>query len=339
MSLLKRKIPLDEIEDFIAEEEEEEEQNDDGSYEEDNEFVGPSGTATPLDESEIQHVVNQVVRLFLSRELNGRTTRPDVIRKHIKHNLGRKITTEKLIQQANIILTEVYGLKIEEVPTIKREDKKSLKSRKVTSDKNPYIVTSSLLSKSRAILGELWNKNLAKNVKKIDIGGNKFFLPKYSITSVPGSHYELVKTGIMLVIISHIILNENHVSESALLKTLHKFGISSNLNVKNSNFNLNSQELLKELVNKDYILKNVIKGRTELENIFDYSIGQRSLVEFSPQGVFDYIKVIYGNKFDSTIAERALVTIERAYGVALNNTEENNEGEGSTEANSQEGSE
>ena len=339
MSLLKRKIPLDEIEDFIAEEEEEEEQNDDGSYEEDNEFVGPSGTAKPLDESEIQHVVNQVVRLFLSRELNGRTTRPDVIRKHIKHNLGRKITTEKLIQQANIILTEVYGLKIEEVPTIKREDKKSLKSRKVTSDKNPYIVTSSLLSKSRAILGELWNKNLAKNVKKIDIGGNKFFLPKYSITPVPGSHYELVKTGIMLVIISHIILNENHVSESALLKTLHKFGISSNLNVKNSNFNLNSQELLKELVNKDYILKNVIKGRTELENIFDYSIGQRSLVEFSPQGVFDYIKVIYGNKFDSTIAERALVTIERAYGVALNNTEENNEREGSTEANSQEGSE
>lgn len=339
MSLLKRKIPLDEIEDFIAEEEEEGEQNDDGSYEEDNEFVGPSGTATPLDESEIQHVVNQVVRLFLSRELNGRTTRPDVIRKHIKHNLGRKITTEKLIQQANIILTEVYGLKIEEVPTIKREDKKSLKSRKVTSDKNPSIVTSSLLSKSRAILGELWNKNLAKNVKKIDIGGNKFFLPKYSITSVPGSHYELVKTGIMLVIISHIILNENHVSESALLKTLHKFGISSNLNVKNSNFNLNSQELLKELVNKDYILKNVIKGRTELENIFDYSIGQRSLVEFSPQGVFDYIKVIYGNKFDSTIAERALVTIERAYGVALNNTEENNEREGSTEANSQEGSE
>ena len=100
---------------------------------------------------------------------------------------------------------------------------------------------------------------------------------------------------------------------------------------------MNSQELLKELVNKDYILKNVIKGRTELENIFDYSIGQRSLVEFSPQGVFDYIKVIYGNKFDSTIAERALVTIERAYGVALNNTEENNEREGSTEANSQEG--
>ena len=61
------KIPLDEIEDFIAEEEEEGEQNDDGSYEEDNEFVGPSGTATPLDESEIQHVVNQVVRLFFER--------------------------------------------------------------------------------------------------------------------------------------------------------------------------------------------------------------------------------------------------------------------------------
>ena len=37
--------------------------------------------------------------------------------------IWEKITTEKLIQQANIILTEVYGLKIEEVPTIKREDK------------------------------------------------------------------------------------------------------------------------------------------------------------------------------------------------------------------------
>ena len=90
MSLLKRKIPLDEIEDFIAEEEEEE-QNDDGSYEEDNEFVGPSGTATPLDESEIQHVVNQVVRLFLSRELNGRTTRPDVIRNILSIIWGEKL--------------------------------------------------------------------------------------------------------------------------------------------------------------------------------------------------------------------------------------------------------
>ena len=55
-------------------------------------------------------------------------------------------------------------------PNNKKRRQKSLKSRKVTSDKNPYIVTSSLLSKSRAILGELWNKNLAKNVKKIDIG-------------------------------------------------------------------------------------------------------------------------------------------------------------------------
>lgn len=340
----RNKISLNELSEFV-----EEDDNYDEDYNNlDNDFFdSPAGGAggddedvneatSNVDDGEMQHVINQVVRLALTRELNGKKIRSDHIAKYIKHNFGRKLTSLKLIEEANIILKEVYGLSIEEISSTNTTNNKqkikpdkeqpATKIRKTTTSgsKGPYVIVCNLLSESRNILGELWNKDLRISFKKSDITSRLFFLPEYEKTPAPGSHYELVKTGIMLVIISMVILNENHIQEVILFKKLKKFGISDNLNQKNSNINMNAKDLLNDLTDKDYLLRKKLKGRTELEDIYDYSLGKRSLVEFSPQGVFEYIKIIYGDDYDSSIAERALVTIEKAYGVALVEADESN---------------
>ncbi|KAL6451840.1 hypothetical protein SBY92_003148 [Candida maltosa Xu316] len=322
----KRKIPLAELEDLDNDDDYQEVINDDVDfYGNQTPSMHESKVATPIDEGEIDHVVSQVVRLFLTRELLGKPSKPDVIRKFVKHNLGRKFTTDMLIQQADVVLKDVYGLAIQETPNLNNAKKQPKKPRKAAGERNAFIVVSDLSPQARNVLGELWQRDLARVTKKTDINTSKFFLPKYNKSCIPGSHHQLVKDGIMLVIISIIILNENHIQEDALLKSLRKVGLPPSLNVKNSNLNMNTVELIKELKDHDYLSENVIKGSSESENIIDYSLGKRSLVEFTPHGVFEYIKIIYGDRFDTSVAERALVTIERAYGVVLNTNEESKE--------------
>ncbi|RCK59307.1 Non-structural maintenance of chromosome element 3 [Candida viswanathii] len=337
------KISLQDLSDFVEDDEGdqyEEEYNDRGNdfFESRAESLDNSNRATPVDDAEMQHVISQVVRLALSRELAGKNIRSDNIAKYIRHNFGRKVTTGKLIEEANAVLKLVYGLTIEDVSSSNTTDKQktkpekeqpATKMRKTASSKGPYIIVSNLLAESRNILGELWNRDLRTTFKRSDLGGRKFFLPDYERTLAPGANYDLVKTGIMLVVISMVILNENHIQETTLFRKLRKFGILDDLNRKNSNINMNAKDLLNDLTQKEYLLRKKLKGRTELEDIFDYSLGKRSLVEFSPQGVFEYIKMIYGDNYDSNIAERALVTIERAYGVAVveaNESTNNNDG-------------
>lgn len=345
----RNKISLQELDDFVDDDNNEEYNE---NYQQDADFFDPrvgddsTGQNTPVfDDGEMKHVVNQVVRLALAKELNGKKLRTDHIAKAIKHNFGRKVTGNVLIKEAKKILQEVYGLSLEDVSsstdkqkTKPESDQPATKMRK-TSGKGPYVMVSTLLVQSRNILGELWNKDLRISFKKPDLTSKGFFLPLYEKTPAPGSHYDLVKTGIMLLIISMIILNENHIQETILLTKLKKFGISDNLNQKNSNINMNSKDLLNDLTDKEYLLRKKLKGRTELEDIHDYSLGKRSLAEFTPQGVFEYIKIIYGDSYNSTIAEKTLVTIEKAYGVALNEAVDNNNNNNNADTNEEQAEE
>ena len=102
---------------------------------------------------------------------------------------------------------------------------------------------------------------------------------------------------------------------------------------------MNSKDLLNDLTDKEYLLRKKLKGRTELEDIHDYSLGKRSLAEFTPQGVFEYIKIIYGDSYNSTIAEKTLVTIEKAYGVALNEAVDNNNNNNNADTNEEQAEE
>ncbi|KAK6200186.1 MAGE family-domain-containing protein [Scheffersomyces amazonensis] len=266
----------------------------------------------------LNEAVGQVIRIVLGRDVRDQFIRREHFAQAVNTNT-RRFHLDTVIAEADNVLQEVYGLKLVEVPVIKKDKKSSRSlSQKITKTKQPYMVVNCLSSESQQILGELWQKSsdfLVPNER--DSSQHKFLIPKKEKTSTLLSNFELIRTGIMLYIVSFIILSENHLSEHDLIKLLKKRGIPESLSIKNSNINMNSVEIINDLTKREYLLKDIKKGATESENIIDYSLGRRSLIEFTPQCVFEYFKVLFGDKFDSTTAERIVVTIHRAYGVEL----------------------
>ncbi|EGW35459.1 uncharacterized protein SPAPADRAFT_58693 [Spathaspora passalidarum NRRL Y-27907] len=279
----------------------------------------PNRSETGTPSHELQHIVNKVIRLVLTRESKGQLIRREHINQIINDRKNRSY--DVVLKEVTVALEEAYGLTLVETPIIKKKGDTS-KAKKVLKPKQPYAVVNCLTPEARNLLGDIWEKSLGTFTKNDDLGQSKFYVPRYSKSKLPTSNYELVKNGILLVIVSLIILSENHISESELFRNLRKFGISTNLNVKNSSLNMNIQELLNDLIRREYLNKNITKGRIESENVVEYTLGRRSLIEFPPQSCFEYIKKIFGENFDTGMAERTLVTIERAYGVALVNESE-----------------
>ncbi|CAI5759351.1 unnamed protein product [Candida verbasci] len=333
----KKRIPIDEL-DFEERQEEfvenrpspsrkkrkvKGQRDSDDDYEENGETATPNNNQdsngpdlnASLDD-EIQHYVNRFIRVCLTKELKGQFIRKEQIRESISCS-NKKISTDKIITQTNKKLDEIYGLQIIETPNVEKKEKTKKKTsiNSTSSAKKPYGLVSTLKPKCKEVLGELWNKNTGKLKKEIN--STQFFLPKYEKSNLPISNIELVKSGMMILIVCLIILNENHLYEINLIKYLKKFGISDSVNIKNSNISMNLQEFLKDLEARNYLNKEVMKGATEADNLIDYSLGRRSLIEFSPEDCFQFIKLIYGDDFSTTIAERSLVTIQRCYNVLL----------------------
>ncbi|ABN66081.2 predicted protein, partial [Scheffersomyces stipitis CBS 6054] len=258
-------------------------------------------------ESEIQSTVNRVVRLILGRELKSQFIRREKISSEVntkRHGL------DLIIKRVNAELEKVYGLTLVETPPEKKSRVTKTTNVKV---KQPFAIVSCLEPKSKKVLGELWQTSTNVN-PEADAHGSKYFVPKYKKTEGPLSNIELVRTGIMLYIVSMLILAENYLSEDDLERGMERMGISKDSNKRNSNLGMNLQELVSDLIKKDYINKEVSKGTVESENRVIYSLGRRSLVEFPPQAVVEYVRVLYGEKFN---ADQTVMTIERTYGVKL----------------------
>lgn len=261
----------------------------------------------------INHLVREVVRLVLGRDLRGQLIR----REHIVQAIPKTdIPIDLVLQASKNVLRDVYGVSLVETPPTKVEERKPRS--KIAKVKQPMVLVNCLEKESRQVLGELWLKSRHFEVpNNRSSGESQYLIPKYEKTDTPMANHELIKTGIMVMIVSLLILSENRLPETELIRYMKQFGISDNLNIRNSNYNLNLTELVGDLVKREYLNKEVTKGRIESETFTEYTLGRRSLVEFSPQSVFDYIKTIYGEKFDASAAERCLVTIEGTYGVSL----------------------
>ncbi|KAK6463100.1 MAGE family-domain-containing protein [Scheffersomyces coipomensis] len=288
-----------------------------GEYNENIESGAGSEVGEDDSTSKFPEAVSQAIRIVLGRDVRDQFIR----REHFSQVINTKrYPLDAVIKETNIVLEDVYGLRLVEVPMIRNEKKsnRALSSKTSAKARQPYAVINCLKLESQQVLGELWQSvEDFKVPNDRDSSSEKFFIPKKEKTNTPASNIELIKVGIMLYIVSFIILAENHLSESDLIKILKKRGLSESLNVKNSNLNLNIVELINDLTKREYLNKDVKKGATESDNIVDYSLGRRSLIEFTPQCVFEYFKVLYGPKFDDTIAERIFITVHRAYGVEL----------------------
>ncbi|KAI5950383.1 hypothetical protein KGF57_004346 [Candida theae] len=302
-------------------------------------------------EGDKAHDVNYVVKLILTKDARGQNFQKQHINQYLTN---KRFKSDLLLDDAIAILENVYGLTLVDAPTIKQEKKfQADLSKKQAKDetridandgngknvkkqppKNRFFLTSNLSKPAQEVLGELWMKPIDKSLDMSKIGDTRFFLPRYGKSKLPKSNSELVKTGIMMLITTLVVLSENHIMESQLIRSLKRFGISESENFKNTNLNMNWKEILKELVSRDYLNQVPLDAKSSStttttsssssssDKIFAISLGKRSLIEFPPSSVYEYIKTLYGSEFNEVISSRTKVTLERAYGLDWNDEEE-----------------
>lgn len=265
-------------------------------------YDGEVAINTQRTEDGLKTAVNQIIRIVLSKDMKNQYFRREHVPAEVK---VRSFGFAKLIEKVDLELQQVYGLRLVSVVTKKK--------------KVQYMLTSDLDDKKRAILGELWNNTLENNFNADLMSFTQYFLPQLKPSQLPGNNSELVKSGILFLILSLIIIAENYITEVELFDILQTFGISKNQNVRNSNYGLNLLELVNEFIKRDYLLLQIAKGSVESENVASYSLGTRATAELQPQDVYNYIKLVWGEKFDENEARKVLETIKRVYEVELIN--------------------
>lgn len=252
--------------------------------------------------------VNQIIGIILSKDMKNQYFRRDHLTSDIK---VRKFGFAKLIEKVDQELQHIYGLKLVEVES---KNKKKLQ----------YGLVSNLDDNSKSILSKLWQKTVDESFDNRSVESRQYFLPQNKSIQLPSSNSELVKLGILFLILSIIIIAENYITEVELFEILQSFGISKNQNVRNSNFGLNLSELINEYIKREYLQSSIVRGTIESENVTSYSLGLRAMIELQPQDVYNCMKQVWGKKFNENEATKVIETIKRVFNVELTNEFEHN---------------
>lgn len=264
----------------------------------------------------IEGSIASMLRTVIARSTTNRPISASLLRPAVK---GRMKLNEA-IEHLNFELAEVWGLKLQPIDSPKPNG---------PGKNSGYILVNAMSQAEKDILDQLWidvdevHENNHRNSNE-----EQFFLPKHQRDPLPSDNAELLKTGVTAMILSIIIIEQNHLSRPKLIKCLNKFGLSSNAGNKNSNLDGNILSLLEELERKEYITRAVaqtndtINGNTNSQrrkkppddNTFEfYNLGSRALLEFTPMSFYNFIKEIYGSRFDSSTKDKVLITLQRAF--------------------------
>lgn len=282
-------------------------------------------------------VANAIIRNIISREVKGQLIKRDHFNEvYQQYSDAKRTKFDTMFQFVQDILKSVYGLQLVHVADkviatslrSKRAKVSSNSSKKSSSGNNntnsangaknsvssrTFCLVNTLPSEARNVLGEIWQEEANQ---KIPNGRNEddqqYFLPKYKQTVTAGSNVELIKSGILLLVVSVIVLSENRISETELLKQLEKFGLSESIVEKNSSLNMTTAELLSEFVKRDYL-----EREGQASDFVDYTLGRRLSAEFEPKSLYEFILNIYGEGFDLDVQAKTMNSIERSFGTQI----------------------
>ncbi|CAH2353907.1 hypothetical protein CLIB1423_13S01596 [[Candida] railenensis] len=282
-------------------------------------------------------VANAIIRNIISREVKGQLIKRDHFNEvYQQYSDAKRTKFDIMFQFVQDILKNVYGLQLVHVADkviatssrgkrAKVSSNNSKKSSNSNNDANSangaknsvysrtFCLVNTLPSEARNVLGEIWQEEANQ---KIPNGRNEddqqYFLPKYKQTVTAGSNSELIKSGILLLVVSVIVLSENRISETELLKQLKKFGLSESVIEKNSSLNMTTVELLSEFVKRDYL-----EREGQASDFVDYTLGRRLSAEFEPKSLYEFISNLYGEGFDLDVQAKTMNSIERSFGVQI----------------------
>lgn len=247
--------------------------------------------------------IESIIKTAISRNMGDKVIRRSHFNEGFKNN---KMQFTTVLGTANFILDKYFGMKIE-----------SLNDSLNNGNQVEYNLVNTMSKKEKEILDKLWI-----NDQEVQINNHKeameqqYFLPIDKRDKLCTSNDSLVKTAVISMILSIIIIENNYVNKKKLITTLSSFGINPSLD-PNSNFGHTSNTLLSEMERSRYIARAFNNPKTDSKEVSDshvfYTLGKRAIVEFTPMSFFYFIEDIYGNDFDETIKEKILVTLELAF--------------------------
>lgn len=129
------------------------------------------------------------------------------------------------------------------------------------------------------------------------------------------SDQQLMVQGLALTVVSLIVVNGNHMNETDLMKTLvENFGFQLNKDL--DIIQMTPLNLLKLLDKYEYVSRTVIKN--EQDEIVEYKIGRRALLEFDRDSFVEFVKILFDEPEDDPAFIKLIdATIENAYGKRL----------------------
>lgn len=249
-----------------------------------------------------------VIRMLLSRTSSERYTR----RNQVMEVIDKKVGYDNIMRHVDNVLQEVYGMKIQVVKSNNDTGGDDNRSRQLRLD--PFLLVNCMSTKEKDILDELWQLDASTQPPdhNRDVLEDYYFFNKYERRKGPQNNSDLIKLGIIMILISIIIINENTLPENDMKKALQDFGLVDGLYVKNSNINLTLPELINEFVKKDYLIKSTI-ARNDSSTLMSYSLGKRALIEFNETSFINMVKEIYGDDYNEEVFRKTMVTVSRVY--------------------------
>lgn len=258
--------------------------------------------------TDLSETTSPVIRAIFARSLKAQMIRREHILLAMQTGGRQKPKYDTVMASVAKELDSIFALKL--VPVLTKEEPVSKKRRTAAPSRPPMVLVNSLSSRSRAVLAKMWADDDGQVPNNRNTNDAGFLIPKYSRTATPASNADLVRLGLILLVVVLLVVAENHLSEDELLRVLRPFGIPDSANKIIPGVNTNVHELLADMAKREYIR---VDGGTDGAQS-SYALGRRAFVEYSPGAIFLCLKDIYGSGFTLATKRRVLATLERSHG-------------------------
>lgn len=264
--------------------------------------IASTNNSSPIvhNEPELDTTVSKVIRIILARVSNDKLLR----RKTITEN-SKGFKYANVFNLVNQQLQRVFAMKL------------------VEGDKpEKLFLVNDLDDREKQILYSLYSdtEDVHSNNQRLP-NDNEYFIAKYQRDYLPQDNFELVKTGVLAIVLSLIIVDGNYCNKVTLLAKMRHFGISGDVNNHNSNFNASFDNLLADFERKEYLFRQYMStdasnGKTDDDAIV-YSIGDKAIAEYDPLAFYRIIKEVYGTEFDFLVKSKVKNTLQTAFKMSL----------------------
>lgn len=225
-----------------------------------------------------EDVMASIIRWILSKEARNLKVRKDHISTIIREH-GSKVNLKAVEQEINKELCEVFGLSI--------------------FLEGPSIETRCHLAESSQ---DLLRTILVDNVERKQPVKN----PRLEICSIAmqkrpsGSPnaMQLIGGGLGLLILCIVLINDGQAHETLLIETLNSFGILKSRNVASVGFHFDVDEVIRDLVRKEYLAKNVSVSWDGASESICFTLGSRAFRDYPIQNFRKVIKNIFDDDGD-----------------------------------------